>query len=505
MRMIVYILIKLYTARVVLNVLGVTDYGIYNLVAGLIVLFAFLNSAMNGASQRFFNVAMGLGDSNRLRDCFINSVNAHLLIGVVSVLLAETVGLYLFYYQINIPADRFGSALFAFHTAVIACFITILRTPYNAIIIAYERMSFYAYISIVEAILNLMIVFVLPGMAYDKLKSYSLLMLAVVFCISIIYPLYCHKKFPVTKYSFSFNGKTIRKILSFSTWSTFSSFATVGSKQGLDILLNISHGVALNAATAIMNQVSSAIYSFIQNFQMAVNPQLTKNYAAQDWIYFRQLFYAASKFSFYLILILSLPVMLSMNEILRIWLKNVPDYTAAFCILSIIGLMINALGGPVWTAIQASGTIKKYQACISGIILLNIPAYYILLVYLKLSPPSALYIPIITNIIVVAIGLRFILKRQHITLQEYTVRVLYPITKVGIAGVIFPVFARMTLESRVTSVFYMLIITAISTVSIAMSIYISGLTAGEKDWVSKKIKFLFHRNINDDFDCNPGI
>ena len=490
-RMILFLLIKLYTSRIALQILGVTDYGIYNLVAGIIVMFSFLNSAISGASQRFFNVALGENNSQKLRTYFINSVNIHFIIGLFMVILSETIGLYLLNNKLNIPPERISAAYITFHLAVLSCFFTILRAPYNAIIIAYEKMSFYAYISIIEVVLNLAIIYILPIWDFDKLNLYSWLMALITICILIIYIIYCNVCFPVTRYKFSFSKPIMKTIMSFSLWSTLSSFANIITKQSLNIILNVFMGVAINAASAIMTQVSSAIYSFIQNFQIAANPQLIQSYASNDLQYLKNLFNITSKASFYLMLFFSIPAILCMDEVLHLWLGTVPQYTNSFCILSIAALLINTLGGPIWTTIQASGEIKKYQTIIFVVTILNIPFYYIIL-YLGLQPQYTLYLPIITNIIIVINGIYLLSKISNFSIKEYNMRIFIPILKVGIISTIAPYITAYLLQDKMSDITFIITITIISILSISICVYMCGLEKTEKkiliDNIHKSIK-----------------
>jgi len=493
-RMVFFLIIKLYTARIILDVLGIVDYGIYNLVASIIILFSFLNAAMNGTSQRFFNVAIGLKDKHLLKKYFINSVNTHFIIGICSAIIIEIIGLWLLKEKLNIPNERYGAALFVFHISVITCFITIIRTPYNAIIIAYERMSFYAYNSIFEAALNLVILFPLKYLDCDRLMLYSLLSMLVSLLITVVYILFCNRCYHACQYKYSYSDKAvIKEILLFSSWSTLSSIANIGVKQVLNILLNLFHGILLNATVAIMNQVSSAIYGFIQNFQLALNPQLIQKYVSKEWNDMKTLLYFASRISFLLLMILSLPILLCMNEILHIWLKTVPDYASEFCVLSILALLVNTIGGPIWTLIQASGDIKRYQISISIVTFLNIPIYYLLLMY-DISPEYCLYTPILTNIIVVVIGFLTINKKVQITIKDYFNNVICPITKASTIGIIVPISMKIIIDvnTGLMSMNQTIALIIISLLSVSMAAFRYGLVQNERKMIIHKIKSILY-------------
>lgn len=485
-RMIFFLLIKLYISRVALQVLGVLDYGIYNLVAGIIVMFSFLNSAMNGACQRFFNIALGENNLVKLKSYFINSVNIHFFIGVGTIILSETIGMYLLNDKLNIPEERMSAAYFTFHLAVASCFMTVLRTPYNAIIIAYEKMSFYAYVSIVEVVLNLAVVFILPIVDYDKLNLYSILMLSISIGILIVYVAYCNINFPVSRYKASFSKSIMKSIMSFSLWSTLSSLGNVVTKQALNIILNIFYGVAINAATAIMTQISAAVYSFIQNFQIAANPQLIQSYASKDFTYLKKLFRATSKISIYLMLYLAFPTMICMDEVLSLWLGKVPEYTAIFCILSFLALLVDALGGPMWTVIHASGRIKRYQTMIFFVRIMNIPLYYVMM-YAGLEPYTALYLPIISNVIVIVNGIKLIRQILNLSGKEYFIHVIAPILKVGAISIVIPFLVAFLIHGAVPNLVFIFCIYLISIISISISVYFCGLEQHEKSILTEKI------------------
>lgn len=491
-RMFVVILVKLYTSRVVLQILGVDDYGIYNLVAGIIVMFTFLNAAMRDSSFRYFMVSLGKNDRAELSVYFNGAVNAHILIGLIIVILGETVGLYIIYNQLNIPPDRFNAALFTYQLAIFSSFFNVLRAPYNAVILAHERMSFYAYLSILEVALNLAVVFILPYIFFDKLELYSILVTAVVVIITLIYMLYCHRNFSETHYRFHFKWRIIFELATFSLWNTLSSFATFLNKQSLNILINIFYGVALNAATAIMTQVSTAVYAFVQNFQTAVSPQLTKDYVRQDWQPFQDLLNTSSKFSYYLMLLISMPFILCINQILSIWLTEVPEYTAPFCVLTLIALLVDTLNIAIRTSIQASGKIKGFQLFLSGITLLAVPAYYL---FLKLDWPVELCIgfQILVCAVSLIYGIGFILRNTPFSLRAYMTDVIVPVVMVTVISAIIPVIVSIQTLPYLSNIIYTIVITATSIISILATVALLGLTAKERKFAVDILRKKFHR------------
>ena len=491
-RMIVILLLKLYTSRIILAVLGVADYGIYTLVGGVIIMFSFLNSAMCGASQRYFNIALGGDNVNQIKKYFANSLNAHIIIAIVSVLIAEIFGKILITEWLNIPQERLSSAYIVYHFSVFATFFSIIRSPYNALILAYERMSFFAYISILETFLNLLAVWLLLLVSNDKLEMYAFFIMLVSLLMTIGYYFYCKKNFRLKNDLNLFSFGVIKEILSFSLWSTLSSFGNIATKQGLNIILNIFYGVTINAATGIMTQVSSSVYSFIQNFLVAVNPQLIKSYASSDFLYLKFLFFSSSKFSYYLMFFFLLPIILSIDELLALWLGNVPLYTSIFCILSLLALLVNTLGGPIWTVIQATGKIVKYQIFIFFVTIVNIPVYYMLL-YFGNPPFTTLFIPIITNLFVVFYGFLLCTNFMNITKSDYCYRVLFPIIKVSISSFVLMFPIKIYLCDKCAPLFFVLFIFLISFLTILILIFFLGLSSEERQLLLLKVKCIYNK------------
>lgn len=372
-------LVSLFTSRIVLKTLGVEDYGIYNIVGGVIVLFSFINNAMASATQRFLNFAIGTNNKQEVDRVFSMSMTAHISIALLILLLGETIGLWFFHTQLNIPEERMYAAQWVYQFTIITSCVNIIKVPYNASIIAYEKMSFYAYVSILESLLRLLIVYLLVLFSFDKLILYAILTCAVSVLSFVLYKLYCNKTFDTCRYNFFWDSVLYKKLMSFSGWSLFGAAANVGANQGVNILLNIFYGVTVNAAMAIANQVNGVVYNFVSNFQIAFKPQIIKSYAAKDYYNFKELIYRTSKFSYYLLLFVSLPIIICCEQIMDIWLVNTPLYAVQFTQIIIIASLIDSISVPLWTANEATGDIKKYQLYVSIIISLNLPFSYIAL------------------------------------------------------------------------------------------------------------------------------
>ena len=377
--MLLIMAVTLYTSRVVLNVLGVEDFGIYNVVGGIVVMFSFLNGAMATSTQRFLSFSLGKNDQEQVARVFSMSMTTHISIALIVLLLAETFGLWIFYRYLNIPPERMGAAQWVYQLSVLTFCISIIRVPYNAGIIAYERMSFYAYISIVEVCLKLGMVILLQYLGSDKLILYALLMALTTGIVTFIYKLYCCKTFSVCRYHYFWDKHLYKELISFSGWSLFGSAANVGVQQGINILLNVFFGVVTNAALGIANQVSSAVSQLVGNFQTAFNPALVKSYASGDYSYFVRLIFQTSRFSYFLLFIIALPLYLCMPFVLKVWLDIVPEYTVVFCRWMLVFVLIDAVSAPLWISVQAIGKIRSYQLLMSALIFLNIPLSWLLL------------------------------------------------------------------------------------------------------------------------------
>lgn len=376
-RTILLMLITLYTSRVTLQVLGEVDFGIYNIVGGVIVLFAFINSAMSASTQRFLNFELGRRDEARLSKVFNLSLSIHFVIAVIVVILGEIIGFWFLNNKINIPDGRMSAARIVYQISLASCAINILRVPFNACIIAYEKMSFYGIISLAEGVLKLLVVFMLLNFGRDKLIFYSILMLGVSIFMTIIYVLYCNRKFIITHFRFVWDKMLARQLLSFSTWSLLGSASIVAINQGVGVIFNIFVGVVVNAVIGIANQVNAALYSFVSNFQTAFIPQIVKTYAGGYKKEFYLMLNNTARYSFLLLFVVSYPIFVECDLILNIWLVEVPDLTVQFTRLIILSNLFDALSGPLWSAVQATGKIRNYQITVSLLFLSSLPLSYV--------------------------------------------------------------------------------------------------------------------------------
>ena len=486
-RMFVMMVVALYTSRVVLDTLGAEDYGIYNVIGGVVVLFSFLNSALLQATQRFLNYELGRNDDSAAHDIFCMSINTFVLLSLIFVVAAETIGLWIVNTYLNIPEGRLSASNWVYQLSIITFVVELIRVPYNSTIIAYERMDFFAYLSILEVILKLIVVYFIVICSFDKLIFFAILYTIIPLLIFFIYKIYCNKHFEITNYKCYWNVSTIKKLFSFSGWSLFGSVANMLATQGLVLLVNIFHGVVANAAMGIANQISAKVVQFFTNFQIAFNPQIVKMYAANETDNLYRLIYSASKFSYYIMFIVSLPIIIEMDVILGIWLVDVPQYTKEFSQLILVFMLIEALSAPLWMFVQATGQIKIYQIIIGVVIFFNFPLAYIAL---KCGLPvfSVWVIRIMVNIFTVVVRCLYIQKKFSFPLRTYFIKVVLPVIIVTFIVVPFP----LAVNSFVKDQWWALTLTvSVSIIISSWIIYVIGMSKYERNLICNAVKSKF--------------
>ena len=385
-RMLLLMFVSLYTSRIVLQNLGVTDFGIYNIVGGLVTMFSFINSSMRLGTQRFLNISIDNGDGKDSQLVFGTSIIIHLLTAFVILIIAETIGLWFFIERLVITSERFAAASWVYQSAILSTIIMIVSVPYDALIIAEERMSVFAILSIVEAILRLGTVYLLGLSNIDKLILFSVLNVVVQLLLRISYIVYCYRYFPTVRFHFHWDKQLFLSMTKFSFWSFNSVFAFFCCSHGLNILLNIFFGPVVNAAYGIASTVRSKVMLFCNNFQTAFNPPITKCHILGETERMHRLVIVSSKFSYYLLLLISLPIIVNISPLLDLWLTTVPKYTKEFTIIIITITMIRALATPLIISIHATGDIKQFQLWESISLLLVLPITYILLKYVGITP-----------------------------------------------------------------------------------------------------------------------
>lgn len=370
-RMLLMMVVSLFTSRIILQALGIIDFGIYNVVGGIVAMLGFINSTLNTAIQRYLNFEMGNNNIENMKKVFSMSLISIYIIAILALIISETVGLWFVSTKLVIPADRYDAALIVYHFSVLTFVTNILMVPYNASIIAHEKMSIYAYISIFEVILRLLLTYLLIYINNDKLILYSILMFSVSLLIAIIYKYVCKKQFEECRFKYIWDLSLLKKLFSFSGWMLFGTIANISCNQGVNILINLFFGPSLNAARGVSMQVYNAINQFSVNFLTAIRPQIIKSYAQSQFNYMFKLVFISSKCSFFLLLILVTPLILNANLILNLWLNEVPQQATLFTQLILIDLLIISLNSPITYVSHAIGKIKSFQISISVIYLLT--------------------------------------------------------------------------------------------------------------------------------------
>lgn len=377
-RSIFLILITLYTSRVILQSLGVSDFGIYNVVGGVVAMFSMLSGSLQTATQRFLTFALGKEDFTNLKKVFMTSITIHIALGAILVMLLEVAGVWFLYNKMNIPAERIDVAFWVLQFSIATFFVNVISVPYNAAIIAHEKMATFAYISILDGILKLGIAFSIVYTPYDRLVMYALLMFGLALLNRVLYTVYSHRHFEETRHvKLEIEKDLFREMFSFAGWNLFGNGSRLLRNQGVDILLNIFFGVTVNAAKGLSNQVHHAVYQFITNFQTAVNPQLTMSVAKIDFKRTHTLIIQGGRFSFYLMCIMSVPLIIVTPQVLSIWLVEVPAFTVEFVRWTLLYLLWDTLSRFLINAVLAYGKIKTYQIVVGGTKLLILPLVYV--------------------------------------------------------------------------------------------------------------------------------
>lgn len=488
LRMLLVMAATLFTTRIVLQNLGVEDYGIYNVVAGTITMFAFLNSSMAGATQRFMSFELGINDEKRINMVFCQSVVIHLLIALIILVLAETVGLWFVYYKLTIPDDRFDAAIWVYQIAIFSFSFHVINVPYHAAIIAHEKMNIYAWVSILDVSLKLGVAYAISISPTDKLITYSLLILLTSIVMFLFYWLYCKCHFPECHFRLVFEKGKFLEMFSFAGWNIIGNMTNAFRMQGSNILLNMFFGPAVNAARGVAHQIDGAVAHFVTNFQTASNPQIVKTFALKEYEASVRLVCQCSKFSFYLMLFIGLPIFFQAEYILSLWLTEVPPFTVIFAKLILLNGIIDALSRAIIVYIKATGNIKWYMIIQGGFYLLVLPVIY---VFLKLgySPVSSMIIILVFTFLGTFLRL-FVVNKvdRHFSVIQYTRMVLWPATVVGCVS-----FAFSSLLSNLYStsnIIQLVINTLVIFLFVATALWFLGIERSEKSYIVSLISKL---------------
>ena len=451
-RMLFMMVVSLYTSRVILNALGVEDFGIYNVVGGVVAMFTVISGSLSAAISRFITYELGKGDQSKLNKIFSASVTIQLLLSLRIVILIESVGVWFLNTKMTIPVDRMAAANWVLQFSIITFVVNLISVPYNAAIIAHEKMSAFAYISILEAMGKLAIAFLIMWSPIDKLIYYAILMCTVAIIVRFTYGHYCKKHFAECTYHFHWDKDILKQMFGFAGWNFIGASSTILRDQGGNIILNMFFGPSVNAARGIANQVNGAITGFVQNFMTALNPQITKSYAYGNYGYMMTLVFQGARLSFYMLLLLSLPVLVNTHYILVIWLKLVPEHAVLFVQLILVFAMCESISNPLITAMLATGKIRNYQIVVGGMQLLNLPISYWCL-QCGCIPESILIVAICISLGCLAARLFMLRNMIGLSIVLYVKDVILNILVVAAISVIIPyILTKYMSESFVTFV-----------------------------------------------------
>lgn len=476
-RMFVTMGISLYVSRIVLQQLGIEDFGIYSVVGSLSLFFLFLHYGVATAMQRFLAYEIGTKNADGLQKCFSAGLAAVLLMGLGVIAVGEGTGILALRYIIDIPPGREADAFFVFQFSLLILVLGLLSGCFESLILANERMAFFAWLSIAEAVMKLIVALLLPVIGTDKLRIYIMLLAASSFIVLLCYIAYCRINFPEIRITLHNAGERLRNIFSFAGWNTLSSFADLCYMQGSNIILNSFFGVALNAAMGVTTQVKNAVCTFSRNIQSAANPHMVKEYARGDYNNFSHITYTISKVSYLLLLLIGIPIILNTQTILSLWLTVVPPYTSLFVQLMICFCLIDNLVGPLWIAMQATGNIRNYQITLSIIWILSLPVMYLML-RLGGAPQYILLTQILFAIFSLSIRLWFANRYCHLPIREYIHAVIIPILRTTVVAAI-PSFAASLLLTP--GIHALIITTLINFIILPITTYYLCLSESERN------------------------
>lgn len=488
-RMFFLMILGLFTSRVVLHALGETDYGIYNVVGGVVALFTVISGALTTAVTRFITFEMGKGSESQLNKVFSTAVNVQFLLCAIIIILAEPIGLWFIDNRMTIEPDRIPAARLVMHFSLLSFVVNLMSVPQMASITAHEKMSAYAYIGILDGALRLAAALIISKASTDRLVLYAVLMAVALIIVRCAYGIYCRVNFPECRYRFIYDKSLIRQMFSFAGWSFIGSASGVLRDQGGNILVNIFFGPAVNAARAVAVQLNGAIQSFITNFMTAVNPQITKSYASGDHAYMFSLMRKSSRFSFYLLLILALPILFNTDSIMSVWLETVPAHSVLFVRLFLIFTLCESVSQPLITSMLATGNIRNYQIVVGGLQLLNLPVSYLCLKS-GAAPESTVMVAIVISQICLAARLLMLEKMIGLSVKEFISRVYLNVIYVAAAAIVIPLIISFFLPD---GILWTLLSVVVSALSAALSVLFVGCTAVERNelvgFIRSKISF----------------
>lgn len=484
-RMLFGMLVSLYTSRVVLQALGVEDYGIYNVVGGVVAMFSMISSSLSSSVSRFLTFELGKGNLEGLKRVFSTSLSIQAALALIIVLLSETVGLWFLNTHMTIPANRLYAANWVFHASVFTFVINLLSVPFSASIVSHERMSAFAYIGILDVILRLLIVLYIAysGLEFDRLIVYALLLVGVVCVMQTIYWRYCTRYFEECRFRLGFDSSYWKDMSSFAGWNFIGCTAKLLKDQGVNILLNLFTGPVINAARGIANTVNNVMTSFANNFMIALNPQITKSYAAGDYKYMFSLVERGSRFSYYILLLFALPMLFEADFVLTLWLGYYPEHTLNFVRLILIVTMCDILSNTLINLQVATGRIRNYQLVVGGMLLMNFPLSYFCL-KMGFSPESTVVVALVVAILCLLLRLLFLRKMVGLSMRRYLHKVCGNVLSVTVIAAVVPTLLFLQMPDGLVRFLLMCVLTTLCS---TLTIYFIGCSRNERDFIKNRI------------------
>lgn len=471
--------VSLYTSRIVLDALGVVDFGLYNVVGGIVVALGFLSGTLNTASSRFITVALSKGCLDEMNKTFSNVLFVNILLAVIVLIAGETVGLWFLYNKLQVPPERFNAAFWVYQMSIVTVMINIISSAYNACIIAHEKMKAFAYFSLFDCFAKLLIAYALLHITnYDKLIIYGALLLTVQIIDRIVYGAYCTRKFNETRTKIILDRPLLTQMFKFISWASYGSFVSIGFTQGLNILINLFFGPAINAARAVSVQVQNAVISFTTNFQTAINPQLIQSVAKNDFTRARMLLKVSSKFSFFLLCLLGMPLIAVTPFILNLWLKEVPEHTVWFVRLMLVISIWSCIANPLRIVNQAEGNIRKFQLCEGTVLLMIVPVSYIVLKIYKI-PELVFVVHLVIELLSSYIRIKIVLPKINMSIKDYFKSIYSPLFLIFSIS-IFICFFLLKYLNMGHDIFSALSVCILLEISMIALIFIIGLNSSER-------------------------
>ncbi len=483
--------ISLYTSRVILEALGVEDYGVYQVVGGVVAMFSVISSSLSSAISRFLTFEIGHGDIRRLKKIFSTSITIQLVIATVIFILSEVIGIWFMETKMQIPPGRFDAARWVLHCSLLTFCINLLSVPYNACIIAHERMNAFAYIGIFEAVMKLVICYLVMVSPIDRLITYAVLMMLIALTTRIIYSIYCSRHFEESRVGAGFDKSIFKEMIGFSGWSFFNNTAFILNNQGVNMLMNVYFGVVVNAARGIAIQVENAVLQFVNNFTTAINPQITKSYASGDLVNMHKLVCRGAKFSYFSMLLLALPIIMEAKQILNLWLVDVPEYAVIFVRLSLVMGLCDCIGNSGYTACMATGKLKKYSVIITSVAILEFPLAWLFFA-MDALPEYAYYTYIAIKVIILFVRMFLLESMIGLKVHIYIRNVFVPIISTTLIAIVPPIVVSLFMEPTILR---LVVLVLVSVVSVAVCTLCIGMAPNERRAIISACKNVINKFV----------